>query len=66
MDSMCYDELKVLMPGCKLNFDCRVSPCLPPLFISSVDCNLKTMKLPVRGSQIQSCFPVCVMLSKMQ
>lgn len=28
--------LRVLMPGCRLHFDCRVSPCLPPLCLSLV------------------------------
>lgn len=63
------NSLRVLMPGCKVNFDCRVSPCLPPLCLPPVWTGIwrqSSTGLPVEGCQIQSCSPVCAMLGKVK
>lgn len=59
---------RVLMPGCKFHFNCRVSPCLPPLCcpVWTVIGRHSNTGLPVDGSQIQSCFPIRAELSKMK
>ena len=54
------NSLRVLMPGYKFHFDCRVSPCLPPLCLPpmwTIVWRHSCTGLPVEGCQIQSCFP---------